>query len=140
MWLKPGFDARGSAWMQFVIGATLLSVMVFFGSPFVDWLPWPAAVTFLAHVVFSLVVGCVVALILVRRIGRHISPETPLRHHLVTAFEDISSPREEQAARPLVFVFASALFWAEEKTTGVVSRSVTAPPFVTTTATEGHTL
>lgn len=137
MWLKPGFDARGSAWMQFVIASTLLSVVAFFGSPFVDWLPWPAAVTFLVHVLFAVIVACVVSLILVRRVGRHISPETSLRHHAVTAFEDLSSPREEEAARPLTFSFDPAQIWAEKKTGDGVSRTLITPAFLTDATTTG---
>lgn len=134
IWLGPTtspwpFEARGVMWLVALAVAAAATPVVYLLIPSaaVSWLVIPAP---LVKGALALATAGIVAVLAGRRIGRHISPTTPLRHHLILAVGETSTPRPD--AGPVTYELAvpPALF-LEDRAEHRQVHVVTVPEFLT---------
>lgn len=138
IWLGPTtspwpFEARGVMWLVAcgVAVATAPVAFVLIPSVAVSWLVIPATLT---KGVLALVVAVAVAVLTGRRVGRHITATTPLRHHLILAAGEIATPRPEGEPVTHEIAVPAALF-IEDRSEHRQVHAVMVPAFVTTSLT-----
>lgn len=117
VWLGPvdsqwPFEASGRAWILAMVLCPVLIVTAFLLAPrplISAVLPGPAGV--LAALVLSAIAGTTVGVLLVRRIGKSVSPTRPMRHHVAVLMAEIEAPRGGAVATHRVD--APAELWIE---------------------------
>lgn len=101
-WLGPvnlpmPVPARGTSWLIGLVafGPVVFTVGALTPQPVITAVvPGPAAM--LVSTLLSLTVGAAVTVLLVRSIGRHITPTRPVKHHAALFMTELDDPREEQ--------------------------------------------
>lgn len=124
------FPARPWALGLGALLTIVLGFIVFVATPFLDYLPFPGPLAMLAHVVVAGVGGGAVAGIIVRRIGKHIRPETPLKHKIAVLMSEIDTPRPDVTPQVVTTSFDRELF-IEHRDRQVTTTEI--PPFITVT-------
>lgn len=116
--LPVGARLPAVAWALVLVPS--LTVVVWVLTPFVDLVPGPGPVVFLGHAALAAAGGAAAAVLLIRRVGRMVSPETPLRHHLNSWRGEVYTPRP--TGRTGQVTISTPDLWAP---TGEVTRSIT---------------
>lgn len=103
IWLGPTdmpwpFEARGWAWLAFLLIAPMLWVVTYLVIPAVlveQLVGLPGPIVVLLKLAISLLIGTVAAVLIIRAVGRHVGPTTPLKHHASILMHEVSAPRPD---------------------------------------------
>lgn len=103
IWLGPvdmpwPFEARGSAWLYGIILAPALWVLTYLVIPAVlieQLVGLPGPIVVLLKIAVSVLAGTGAAVLIVRAVGRHVGPTTPLKHHAAILMHEVSAPRPD---------------------------------------------
>lgn len=103
VWLGPvdmpwPFEARGSAWLYGIILAPALWVLTYLVIPAVlieQLVGLPGPIVVLLKIGISVLAGTGVAVLIIRAVGRHVGPTTPLKHHAAILMHEVSAPRPD---------------------------------------------
>lgn len=97
--LPVGARLPAVAWAFVLIPA--FTVVVWVMTPFVDLVPGPGPLVFLGHAALAVLGGAALAVLLIRKVGKNVSPVTPLRFHVDAWKGEIYTPRPTTETEPV---------------------------------------
>ncbi len=103
IWLGPvdapwPFEARGSAWLWALMLLPVTTIVAWLVIPTVlieRGLGVPGPLAMLAKIVLAITVGVVAGILIIRAVGRHVGPTTPVKHHASVLMHEVSAPRPD---------------------------------------------
>lgn len=119
--LPVGARLPSVGWAVLLIPAFTVAVWVL--TPFVDLAPGPGPIVFLGHVAVAAIGGFAAAVLFIRRAGKYVSKQTPLRYHVANWQGEVNTPRP---ARPVLerTVSTPDLWVASDSPTRTISTTI----------------
>lgn len=87
------FDARGQAWAAGLLLIPVACIAAWALSSPIEMLPTHQAVASLLHIAVAVAIGSSAAIWLIRRVGAHVDPTRPVRHHAALLVSEVTARR-----------------------------------------------